>query len=196
MRAEVSSALRAALRAGLVFAATLTGGALLIVILWMAFGDTIKTAREEYIIKLARETLMQTQHNNAPVDALFFSAQSVDLPSARIIAVACVNHSLIIRGAAKQGYGGGIEFVMSFIGENIGGIRIIRHRETPGIADFLDSRDGGKKALDGIAGATITAAAMTKAVAEMRKWQKRKTPADIAPLNGEVHTDVCVVGGG
>ena len=72
MRAEVSSALRAALRAGLVFAATLTGGALLIVILWMAFGDTIKTAREEYIIKLARETLMQTQHNNAPVDAAQF----------------------------------------------------------------------------------------------------------------------------
>lgn len=168
---SANSPIRSALRAGIVFAAALGGGALFVVMLWMHYGGKITNAREEYVITLARETLGDGYP--PPV----FAARRDDLPSARIVALACINDNVfVIRGAAKGGYGGDIEFVVSFINGTTGGIRIIRHRETPGIADFLDTAEGGKKAMDGVAGATITSGAMTKAIAAIIQWQKREQP--------------------
>ncbi|MGI9338280.1 MAG: FMN-binding protein [Gammaproteobacteria bacterium] len=165
--------MRSALRAGIFFSAALSGGALFVIMLWTMFGDTITSAREEYVVKLARETLTAGTHYPPPV----FTPRPEDLPTARIIAIACISaDAVVIRGAAKKGYGGDIEFVISFIGDDTGGIRIIRHRETPGIADFLNTPEGGKQSIDGIAGATITSAAMTMALADVLKWREQMRP--------------------
>ena len=53
-------------------------------------------------------------------------------------------------------------------------LRIAQHRETPGIADFLNDETGGRRALDGVSGATISAAAIRLASQEVGLWIKNK----------------------
>ena len=63
---------------------------------------------------------------------------------------------------AADGYGGAIEFLAGF--DRAGrllDIRVLRHRETPGLGDFIDG-DGARRSIDGVSGATITARAVAQ----------------------------------
>ena len=71
-----------------------------------------------------------------------------------------------------QGYGGGIDILLTQDAGQLRGLRITAHQETPGIADFLNRYDEGwlsnltgrtsmeLTALDTVTGATITSRAM------------------------------------
>ena len=63
---------------------------------------------------------------------------------------------------AADGYGGAIEFLAGF--DRAGrllDIRVLRHRETPGLGDFIDG-NGARQSIDGVSGATITAGAVAQ----------------------------------
>ena len=86
--------------------------------------------------------------------------------------------SLIVR-AQVPGYAGPIELLAALSGnppERLSGVRITRHQETPGIADFLNRPEAGwlaalsdsavseLKATDAVTGATITSKAVLAAL--------------------------------
>ncbi len=175
------SAVSAALRGGAVFAAAAALGVLFTGGLWSLFGDTISAARESYVLLLARETLADAGYENAHFD---FAARGADLPAARVLAAACARKkngkpaAVVARAIAKNGYGGEMEFIAAFAEGGAFGARVVRHRETPGIADFLQKPGGAKKALDGVSGATITSDALARAVGDLEKWSA-ETRADI-----------------
>ena len=181
----MASAIKAALRAGFVFAAAAAGGVLFVGGLWSLYGDTIGAARDFHIRNLARETLQNIEHDNAPV----LEKHAADLPSARVAAAACARKqnipaAIVTRAVAKDGYNGEIEFIIAFaVNEGIAGVRVLRHRETPGIADFLNDENGAQQSLDGVAGATITSEAMRAAVGDLLKWSGVE--------QGALRDDVC-----
>ncbi len=76
-----------------------------------------------------------------------------------------------------EGYGGPIDFLTLLTPtRTIAGIRVTRHQETPGIADFIDQPDsewlhqfigldaGSLNLIDGVTGATITTSAIRRGV--------------------------------
>lgn len=100
-------------------------------------------------------------------------AQSMNLYAAQ--AGSCVAGLLIKQTVV--GYAGPIEFLLyREIGTDSLKVRTTQHRETPGIGDFIDSqrddylseKDGASlsvwQALDNVSGATVTSAALQKAV--------------------------------
>ena len=135
--------------------------------------DDLLAAREAAARKIVLEALSVVPHNNDPLsdrkiprfDRALEFAEAGELFFARrdgeVAAVA-------VRARAA-GYGGAIEFVAVFRpGESVPlNLIVFRHRETPGIADFLDSPSGGVRALDGVAGATVTSRAVQKAAGEI-----------------------------
>lgn len=80
--------------------------------------------------------------------------------------------SLRLTRTVAQGYGGGIDILLTQDAGQLRGLRITAHQETPGIADFLNRYDEGwlsnltgrtsmeLTALDTVTGATITSRAM------------------------------------
>ena len=166
----------AALGVAVLLALALTGG------LFEWLREDIHAVRESTARKIVLEALSVVPHDNDPLSdrkipdssrALEF-AEAGELFFARkggeIVAVA-------VRARAP-GYGGAIEFIAVFRpGESVPlNLIVFRHRETPGIADFLDSPSGGNRALDGVSGATVTSRAVQKAAGEIGEWL-RENPA-------------------
>jgi len=87
----------------------------------------------------------------------------------------------------NTGYAGGIDLLVGVLQDgSVSGVRVIKHKETPGLGDYIDvkkspwihqfegktlqtrwkvKKDGGD--IDAMAGATITARAVTEAVARV-----------------------------
>ena len=116
--------------------------------------------------------------------------------------------AVILEAIAHDGYGGDIKLLIAIKSDgSIGGVRVIKHSETPGLGDYIDisknqwiklfdgesinkaseetwkvKKDGGK--FDYMVGATITPRAVVKAVAKALTYfnlnQKRLlgTPTD------------------
>ena len=91
--------------------------------------------------------------------------------------------SLIAR-ARSPGYAGPIELLVALTGDpaqRLSGVRVTRHQETPGIADFLNQPDTGwlaalmdsdmsqLKTTDAVTGATITSKAVLAALLDTTK---------------------------
>lgn len=73
---------------------------------------------------------------------------------------------------APNGYGGAIALLFAIRRDAPAArpaLRILRHRETPGLADFLKTTRG-REIYDGVSGATITATAIRAAVDEAAMW--------------------------
>lgn len=95
------------------------------------------------------------------------------------VALLCPDQALL-RGAAS-GYGGDIQWLaaanLSGAAPTLQRVRVTRHQETPGIADFLDHPDRGWLAslqsadadmlagVDAVSGATITSRALGRSLA-------------------------------
>lgn len=96
----------------------------------------------------------------------------------------------LLRGSTA-GYGGPIEWLAAAEyagnGARLRGVRITAHHETPGIADFLNTPDGGwlgglggrnadgLAAVDAVTGATITSRALRRALAEALRAARTET---------------------
>lgn len=104
--------------------------------------------------------------------------------------------ALILESTTPKGYSGNIKYLVSVIDNNlIGGVRVLEHRETPGLGDKIELRisdwilsfnnrallevqesnwgvkkDGGK--FDQFTGATITPRAMVNGVSDTALWAK------------------------
>lgn len=102
--------------------------------------------------------------------------------------------ALILESTTPKGYSGDIKYLVSVIDNNlVGGVRVLEHRETPGLGDKIELRisqwvlsfnnkalldlqgttwnvkkDGGK--FDQFTGATITPRAVVKGVKETALW--------------------------
>ncbi len=81
---------------------------------------------------------------------------------------------LLAASSSTQGYGGVMEFAYIYApGQEVISLRSVRHQETPGFGDFVDSTWLAEldqstlaqwQALDGVSGATITFDALQKLV--------------------------------
>ncbi len=133
--------------------------------------ETIAKNRAAHEQKLLAESLSGVQY-----DALVFvPPESMPPPPSSVIELwRAADGGRTVAAAVRaetQGYGGAIVFIAGF-GEDgaVVQTRIVRHRETPGIAGFLSAPDGGARAIDGVSGATITSAAVASAVREIGEW--------------------------
>ena len=171
MAAIIKHGLALALAAALA-ALALAGGQLL-------WGKKIAAARENYERQLLAEVL-----DGVDYDELIIG-ESKSLHTSEISFWWRVRHDKetigwAVRGKTK-GYGGDIIFMAAF--DNGGRrlkSRIIRHMETPGIADFLLLEDGGERAIDGVSGATITSTAVSTAIKEIEKWILQQSADNLA----------------
>jgi len=102
------------------------------------------------------------------------------------------DHQLIFCSATAinrftiQGYGGEIHLLVAFADKQIHGVRVVSHRETPGLGDFIDIKKSPWVSLfnkrliatledevDQVTGATITRNAMVrgvKAATRLETW--------------------------
>ena len=133
--------------------------------------ETTAKNRAAYEQKLLSETLSGVRYDRLAA----VPQNTLPAPPPLILAVWRAEQNgraaaLAVR-AQTRGYGGMIVFIAAF-GENGKRLqtRIVRHRETPGIADFLSAPDGGEKAIDGVSGATITSTAVSAAVQQIGAW--------------------------
>lgn len=137
-------------------------------------GEEIEKNRIAYRQQLIESLLVGVAHDE--VTALPAAAQAA-LPSARISGLSAVWQdgrvvALIIDATALRGYGGEIEFLLALRRGKLGALpslRVLRHRETPGIADFLTT-ERVSEVFDGVSGATISSTALSQAAAEISDW--------------------------
>ncbi|MCL2644402.1 MAG: RnfABCDGE type electron transport complex subunit G [Betaproteobacteria bacterium] len=162
--------------------------------------DRIHAAKEQEQMRLIGEVLPNLQYDNALLADVIeieggtknrigkvWRARNGDAPVA-----------LVFETFALDGYGGRIDLVVSLNNEGrIGGVRVVSHRETPGLGDYIDptkdrkkdkpwisqfvgtdatmpaarwevKKDGGN--FDYPAGATVSARAVTRAVGNAVAW--------------------------
>ena len=160
----------AALGAAVFLALALVGG----LSEWLR--DDLAVARESELRKVVAESLSTVPHDNNPMSDRKIPDNAPRLKSARMGEMFFARKegrivAIAIR-ARTTGYGGPIDFVAAFRPGAIAPLNLIvlRHRETPGIADFLSATSGGNRALDGVSGATITSRALQKAAMEIGEW--------------------------
>ncbi|MGU9951302.1 MAG: FMN-binding protein [Gammaproteobacteria bacterium WSBS_2016_MAG_OTU1] len=142
--------------------------------------QTIEDNRRQYEQRLLLETLSGVVYTRIVV-----APQKIipkNLSSAEIVQLwRVVNESenseetvaIAVRIVA-HGYGGEIVFIAAFdsYGQRLQS-RIVRHVETPGIADFLLDKNGGERAINGVSGATITSNALSAAASDIADWIKQ-----------------------
>ena len=118
--------------------------------------------------------------------------------------------AMVIEADAPDGYGGAIKLLVAVDSQDrITGVRVTNHHETPGLGDYIDPRkdrnksspwiqqfgerplapaqlkvrkDGGE--IDYRVGATISARAVTGAVARVRQWAEANHDKVFAAENG------------
>jgi electron transport complex protein RnfG len=121
-----------------------------------------------------------------------------------------VPNAVVIEATAPDGYAGRIRLLLAIDGElRVLGVRVVEHRETPGLGDYIDPRkdrdkarpwisqfagqsfvtrppatwrvkkDGGE--FDAHAGATVTARAVVRAVARALQYVEGERAALFAP---------------
>ncbi len=116
--------------------------------------------------------------------------------------------TLIYAATARDGYSGDIDFIIgiNLADGSVAGVRVLQHRETPGLGDKIDVRkadwindftgkrlgdpplaqwtvrkDGG--AFDGFTGATITPRALTQAIARTLQYHQRSARQLVGQFN-------------
>ena len=146
-------------------------------LLWSFNGEKIMAQRQAEKKRLMLETLSDINRDRPPVEWLH--DLPANLPATKVIRIWRVwlaNDivAVVAQANAQYGYGGDISLIIAFTQHGLHGLRIVRHRETPGIADFLNDETGGRKALDGVSGATISATAIQLASQEVGRWIKNK----------------------
>ena len=143
-------------------------------------GDDLRASRDSHLRKIVSEALSGVPRDNDPLserrmldvrlgDVVLRERMPVRLDGAVVAMVV---------SAEARGYGGAILFaaVFNFPELTTQNLIIIRHRETPGIADFLSTPTGGARALDGVAGATVTARALQNATTQIAQWLRESAP--------------------
>ncbi|KAF7598179.1 MAG: electron transporter RnfG [Candidatus Dactylopiibacterium carminicum] len=161
---------------------------------YLATRDTIDASAEQEKLRLINDILPPVSYDNALLrDAVTLdTAPELGLPKGATIWRARKGDApvaLVMEAVAPDGYSGKIRLVLAVMHDgSLGGVRVVEHRETPGLGDYIDPKkdknktapwigqfaalagsdwkvrkDGG--AIEYRAGATISARAVTNAVA-------------------------------
>lgn len=133
--------------------------------------DKIADNRRKYESRLLKETLSGASYDRlVAADFVLLNDVPESLVALWLARRGETTAAVAVRARA-EGYGGEIVFTAAFdLRGRLLQTRVVRHSETPGLADFLLSPDGGARAIDGVGGATITADAVAKSAREIGAW--------------------------
>ncbi|GAB5414655.1 MAG: electron transport complex subunit RsxG [Congregibacter sp.] len=177
--------------------------AVLVASTFLGTKDRISAAQRAAEEKALLEIIPRDTHDNSMLDDRLpapVNEPLLQLTEERSIYIARQNGratAAVIPALAPDGYSGGIEMIVGVKRDgSVAGVRILSHRETPGLGDAIDHRksdwvedfrgrtledpkaeawtvrkDGG--AFDQFTGATITPRAVVKATARALEWVKR-----------------------
>jgi electron transport complex protein RnfG len=165
---------------------------------YQATKPAIEASAEEEKMKLADEVLPRSLYDNTLLADYVETGALAELGldgAGRVFRARKANQpaALVFEAAARDGYAGTIRLIVAIGADNrLVGVRVVEHRETPGLGDYIDPRkdrnkaapwirqfeakgfgeigaaqwkvkkDGGR--FDSRAGATISARAVTGAV--------------------------------
>lgn len=162
--------------------------------------ERISKAAGEQKMRLIAETLPRLHYDNALLDDAVEAENGADGHIGKIWRARNANApvALVLETFAPDGYGGRIDLIVSLDNKGrVGGVRVAAHHETPGLGDYIDpAKDRRKKNLwidqfigadatapvrlwevkkdggnfDYRAGATVSARAVTRAVARAAIW--------------------------
>ena len=178
--------------AGIMIAFTVVGTALLVTTFFTT-REPIARSEAEARLELFRQILPQQSYDNALLtDTVVIPAGGVLRNRAQTLAyrarLAGEPVGVILETVAPDGYSGDIKLLVAIRADGtISGVRVLAHKETPGLGDYIDiahdawiknfdgrsldqpSEEGWKVKKDGgefdyMAGATITPRAVVKAV--------------------------------
>lgn len=190
MRAEVA---RSMLRAAGILTGFAVFGALLVAITWESTAERIADNERAYLLRTLADVLPEGAHDNAVHDdfitvtdpALLGTSAPVTVYRARKVNQPV---AVVITPVAPGGYSGPIRLLVGILADGtISGVRVVSHRETPGLGDKIEversdwilgfeARSLGSPPLEGWAvrrdegvfdqftGATITPRAVVSAV--------------------------------
>lgn len=176
--------------------------AILVASTFLGTKDRISQAQRAAEEKALLEIVPRATHDNSMLDdrvAAPLNDPLLGLTEPRSIYIARKNGiatAAVIPAVAPDGYSGGIEMIVGVKRDgSVAGVRILQHRETPGLGDAIDHRksdwvdgfqgralknpgiedwtvrkDGG--VFDQFTGATITPRAVVKATARALQWVK------------------------
>lgn len=143
------------------------------------FAKQINANQQAYLHRHEDALLAQLRQTGVSAQQGSQQGLEVALPAVRIQQLSAVHNAkqaepvaVLLRAVASEGYAGEIHFLLLKIrGQKLPLLRVVEHRETPGIADFLTTTPA--KIYDGISGATITRNALLRAVREAEQWLVR-----------------------
>lgn len=190
-------------RNGLLLAAFAIATALLVASVFLGTRDRIEEAQRAAEEKALLEIVPRSLHDNTMLDDILptsTNAPLLGLSDQRSIYVARRGTdatAVVIPAIAPDGYSGDIELIVGVMRNgSVAGVRVLQHRETPGLGDAIDHRkspwieslrgrslsdpaagqwtvkkDGG--AFDQFTGATITPRAVVKATARVLEYVER-----------------------
>ena len=157
-----------------VFAAVVALATTVVLVINAGFEHKIKQQRADYQRRQTTAMLAGIAHDNNVSAA--WQMLSVKVPTADVVAATFARHNnvavaLVVRANAKNGYGGPITFLLMTKPqtEALPRLRVLKHLETPGIADFLNEADISR-VYDGVSGATISATALALAAMDIKEW--------------------------
>ena len=195
------SELRSAMtRSGVLLAAFATATAMLVAGTFLGTRDRIAEAQRAAEEKALLQIMPRSQHDNSMLDdrlPLPVGDPLLRLPQQRSLYLARregVTRAALIPAVAPDGYSGDIELLVGVNRDgSVAGVRVLRHRETPGLGDAVDHRksdwiedfrgrslgeppaerwtvrkDGGD--FDAFTGATITPRAVIRATARVLRY--------------------------
>jgi len=158
--------------------------------------ERVNQAQQEWLLKTLSDVLPPGPYDNDPLQSLAWT-QAVELGSMEKLPVYTVfrqnkPYAAVLSLIAPDGYNGAIELLMGvqYSGEIVG-VRVTKHKETPGLGDDIESRrsewihafDGESLSttsvwtvkqqggdFDSFTGATITPKAVITAVHRALQW--------------------------
>jgi Na+-translocating ferredoxin:NAD+ oxidoreductase subunit G len=190
MRAEVA---RSMLRAAGILAGFAVFGALLVAVTWESTEERIAANERAFLLRSLADVLPENGYDNAVHEDVVTVTDPVLLGTPALVSVYRARQrnrpvAVVMTPVAPGGYSGPIKLLVGVLADGtVSGVRVVAHRETPGLGDKIDierddwildfdgrrlgqpprerwavRRDDG--VFDQFTGATITARAVVSAV--------------------------------
>lgn len=187
------------------------GCTLFIALTYLSTDEEIEQRIREARLRALLEIVPSNEHDNDMLqDSMEFFDESLGHRDPGRLFLARKNNSLrslIYPATARDGYSGDIDYIVGInLGdETVAGVRVLAHRETPGLGDKVDlrksdwilgfngkslgnpapekwtvSKDGGS--FDSFTGATITPRALTKSIASVLQYHQQNSQKLLAQL--------------
>ena len=141
MRAEVA---RSMLRAAGILAGFAVFGALLVAVTWESTAERIADNERAYLLRRLADVLPEGAHDNAVHDDFIMVTDPALLGTHAPVTVYRARQrnqpvAVVITPVAPGGYSGPIRLLVGILADGtISGVRVVSHRETPGLGDKIE----------------------------------------------------------